>query len=450
MERSQRGRARPRERRELDFTRIYARWEQDGGDGSHSTIVPWIGWDRNLRATALGALETSITSDTFLAGLRASHRARALPFLDVEVGLDAEIGVVSLVRAGSIGLPAREGDRRVFGQPPPDRIASDAWEVVYLSAAPYVEGDLALFDGTVHVIPGLRLDPYARSVSRRAPTEGNQPDVGLFEQDFRLEPRLALRWDPYRELGFRAAGGLYHQAPAPEDLSAVFGNPTLPVSQAWQALAGVAVRPLPTWSVEVTGFASFLEGLATRSRASSPLRAQALVPDGWGRAYGVQTLVRLEPTHGFSGWIAYTLMRSERQDAPGLPWRPFDFDQTHVLTALVSYTPGHGFEVGARFRYATGMPRAEVTGAYYDATRDRWQPIFGEHGSLRLPDFVQLDLRVAQRIELGETKLDLWLEVQNVTDQENGEEYVYAPDYSRREVIRSLPILPALGLRWTF
>lgn len=439
-----------REERELDFQRVYARWERDGGDGTRSSIVPWIGWDRRLNAASFGDLTTSVGSDTFLAGLRASHRTRVAPFLQVEIGLDAEVGAVSLTREGSIALPAREGDRRVFGQPPPDRIASDAWEAVYVSAAPYIEGDFALFDGNLHIVPGLRVDPYARSVSRRTPVEGNAPDIGLFEQEFRPEPRLALLWNPYPELGFRAAGGLYHQAPAPEDLSATFGNPSLPLSQAWHALAGTVVRPLSSLAVEVTGFASFSEGLAMRSRLESPLRAEALVPTGWGRAYGVQTLVRLDPTEGFSGWIAYTLMRSERQDAPGEPWRPFDFDQTHVLTALLAYTTSFGFEAGVRFRYASGMPRAEVVDAYYDAGRDRWQPVFGAHGSLRLPDFVQLDARVAQRIELGDTKLEIWLEVQNVTNQENGEEYVYSADYRRRDVIRSMPVLPVLGLRWTF
>jgi hypothetical protein len=143
-------------------------------------------------------------------------------------------------------------------------------------------------------------------------------------------------------------------------------------------------------------------------------------------------------------------MRSERQDAPGQAWRPFDFDQTHVLTALLSWSPGAGFEAGARFRYATGMPRTPVVDAYFDASRDRWQPLFGDRGSERLPDFVQLDLRVGQRIELGDTRLEVWLEVQNVTNQANAEEYVFSPDYTTRDTIRSLPILPAAGLRWTF
>jgi TonB family protein len=436
--------------RELDFDRLYLRWERDGGDGTRTSIVPWVGYDRSLRSSSYGTTTTSIASDTWLAGLRASHRARPFSILDVEVGVDAELAFVGLRREGSIGLPAREGDVRAFGQPPPDRIASDAWDVAQIGVAPYVEGDLALADGLLHITGGLRLDPYARSASRRAPREGDAPDVGLFSEDFALEPRAAVSWQPYEYLSLRAAGGLHHQQPAPEDLSASFGNPTLPTSQAWHVLAGASLRPIPTLSVEATGFASFSEGLAVRNPVSSPLRAEALVPEGWGRNYGLQTLVRLDPTEGFSGWIAYTLMRAERQDAAGQAWRPFDYDQTHVLTALLSYSPGFGFEAGVRFRWATGMPRTPVVGSYYDATRDRWQPIFGARASERLSDFVQLDLRVAQRIELGDTRLEIWLEVQNVTNQANPEEYVYSPDYSTRSAIVGLPILPALGLRWTF
>ena len=443
-----------RESRELDFQRLYARWDRDHGDGTRSSVVPWVGWDRSARASAFGDVTTSIASEQWIVGLRASHRTRAVSTsdvsLEVEIGADAELDLVSVSRQGSIGLPAREGDVRVFGQPPPDRIASDAWEVAQIGAAPYVEADLSLFAGALHVVPGLRLDPYARAVTRRAPREGDAPDIGLTLQDFRAEPRLAVRWDPYDFLGFRAAAGLYHQPAVAEDLSATFGNPTLPVAQAWHVLAGAAVRPLPTLSVEVTGFASFSEGLAARSLEASPRRAAALVPEGWGRAYGVQSLVRLEETEGFSGWIAYTLMRSERQDAAGQPWRPFDFDQTHVLTALLAWSPGGGFEAGARFRYASGYPRTPVVDAYYDASRDRWQPRFGERGSDRLPDFVQLDLRVGQRFDIDQTRLELWLEVQNVTNQANAEEYVFSPDYRRRDIIRGLPILPVAGLRWTF
>ena len=76
---------------------------------------------------------------------------------------------------------------------------------------------------------------------------------------------------------------------------------------------------------------------------------------------------------GFSGWLAYTLQRSERDDGDGTGWRLFDFDQTHVLSALASWELGRGFELGARLRVASGYPRTPVVGAYYDARRDRYE-----------------------------------------------------------------------------
>ena len=79
---------------------------------------------------------------------------------------------------------------------------------------------------------------------------------------------------------------------------------------------------------------------------------------------------------------------------PGGTPRPFDYDRTHVLTAVLEQPLGP-VDLGARFRYATGMPRTPVVGAFYDVRGDGFQPIFGAHNSIRLPDHLQLDLRGA-------------------------------------------------------
>ena len=129
---------------------------------------------------------------------------------------------------------------------------------------------------------------------------------------------------------------------------------------------------------------------------------------------------------------------------------PSDFDQTHVLSSVLVWTPLKGFELGGRFRLSSGYPRTRVVGSYYDARRDRAQPIFAEHNGTRIPLFVQFDVRVAQTIAIAETELQIYLEVQNVTNRINVEELVYSPDFARRGAIESLPILPVLGLSWTF
>jgi hypothetical protein len=91
-----------------------------------------------------------------------------------------------------------------------------------------------------------------------------------------------------------------------------------------------------------------------------------------------------------------------------------------------------------------------VVGAYYDARRDRYEPLFGAQNSDRLPLFAQLDLRASKRFRIGASELELSLDVLNATAQRNAEEFVYDERFSQRAVISGLPILPSLGARWTF
>ncbi|MFO0606930.1 MAG: TonB-dependent receptor [Polyangiales bacterium] len=438
------------ETRALGFERVWARWRRELGDGAVVTVTPWVGHDASDRTTRVGLVDTALGRDAVSGGVRANWRGRPRPWLTLEVGVDVEATRADLSRQGSVGSPAREGDVRTFGQPPPDQVNADRWRVTTLGVAPYAQADVSLFNGSLHVLPGLRVDPYVQSVSRRTPVVGDLPPLGLTRNDVNVEPRLALRWAPSRRVTVKAAVGRYAQAPQADDLSAAFGAPALGVARATHVLAGAAVQVTGTLSVEATGFAAWSEGLAVRAPTDSPRLAEALVDAGEGRQFGAQLLVRQELWRGVTGWVSYSLIRSERRAGPGAPWRLFDYDQTHVLTALVTWDIGRGFEVGARARYATGMPRTGVTGAWFDAARDRWQPTFGPQNGERIPDFFQLDVRVAKTFRIASTTLDLSLEVQNVTNHANPEEVVWNSDYSRRGYVTGLPILPVLGLRWAF
>ncbi|MES2642336.1 MAG: TonB-dependent receptor [Myxococcota bacterium] len=432
------------------FQRVSLRYLHDLGDGGTVSALLFVGADQSDRVARFGQVDTSISQDVRLAGLRASYRSRVTSFLTAEAGVDALVSASDIAREGSIAVPAREGDMVVFGQPPPDQVSSDQYTVVSLNVAPYAEADLGLFDDRLHIVPGLRFDPYARSVSRAAPQVGTSPTNGLFLQDPSVEPRLALRFAPTERLSFTAAFGRYRQQPQAADLSASFGNPALPASSATHGVLGAGVRPTDTLSIDVSGFYTVSEELATRNAAEQPAQAEALVAAGAGRTYGAQGMIRLDPTAGFYGWLSYTLAWSERQDSPEGAWRPSDYDQRHVLTVVGGYTLPFGIEVGVRGRLGTGAPRTEVVGAYFDDRRHLYQPMFGEHNAIRLPTFFQADARVAKELALGTTLLELSLEVQNVTNRENVEEYIYDADYSSRGSIDGLPILPVLGARWSF
>jgi hypothetical protein len=299
------------------------------------------------------------------------------------------------------------------------------------------------------VLAGLRADPYARSVSRAWPQVGKSPTMGVFAQDFAIEPRISARFTSgiaHTTLAY----GRYGQSPAAADLSSAFGNPALPAADGTHYVLAAGVDPTDAASIEATGFLTTTEGLAVRNPAEQPARAEALVAEGSGRSYGAQVTAKLDPVRGYGGFVSYTLSWSERRDGEGAKWRPSDYDQRHVLTAVGSATLPLDIQVGLRTRVSSGFPRTEVLGAYYDARRDLWQPLFGEHNEIRIPTFFQADLRVSRGFDIGYTTLELSFEVQNLTNAKNVEEFVYSADYSERGAIVGLPIFPVLGARWTF
>lgn len=435
--------------RSLAFDRVWVRYSAEAGDGTAGSITAFVGADRAAAVSRTGAVETAIRTDTQWFGARGAYRARVAEGVTAEAGLDAAVPVTQVTRDGSVAAPAREGDIQVFGQPPPDAVATDTFTVVAVDLAPYVELDLAVAQGRLHLVPGVRFDPYARSVSRAAPAAPGSPSNGRIAQDPRLEPRAAARWTASEGVELVGAWGRYGQQPLAADLSASFGNPALPIATGTHQVVGVAASPADPLTVEVTAYHTASRGLATRNPSDQPGRAEALVATGEGRARGLATMVRLDPIAGAYGWVSYTLGWSERRSGPDADWRPSDYDQRHVFTALGGFARS-GWDLSTRARLASGSPRTEVVGAYWDARRDRYQPLFGEHNALRLPAFFQLDVRAAREWSFDRSTLELSLEVQNVTNRANVEEFLYNADYTRQGSIRGLPILPVVGVRWAF
>lgn len=438
------------ERRQLDFGRADLRYERHDPEGAVTAVSLWYGHDfaaRRLRASGVQLYDQARSQ---LVGLRIDRRQALASWLDARVGLDFELVYTQSERSGVLASPAREGDPYVFARPPADELVYDAWSSVALSAAPYGELDVAPFGELLHLVLGVRVEPYFQTVNRRRPSQGNAPDIATLTEDILAEPRLTVEFAPARELSFQLSGGLYRQPAIAGDLSAVFGNPMLRASRGTQVLGGASYR---IRSMSVEGVAFYTRGWdrASRNPSSTPLVAEALVQEGQSRNFGGQLMVRKERTAlPLYGWVSYTIMRGERRDSGDPEYRLSDTDQTHVLTAIASYALGWGLEVGLRARYATGFPRVSVVGSYYDASSGRHEPIVGEQNSTRVPDFFQLDARVSKDFDFATSSLQFYLDVQNVTNRSNPEELAFSPDFSEQRYVMGIPILPLLGARWEY
>ena len=206
--------------------------------------------------------------------------------------------------------------------------------------------------------------------------------------------------------------------------------------------------------LELNLFYKDLQNIAVTSYDNTQ-RNGMIVPErysdeGIGRVYGGDLLLKVDNGKKLYGWIAYSLMKSERKDHPGDPWRPFEYDQTHILTMIVGYHFPWEIDVGGRFRYVTGNPTTALGPGVFDADQGVVIPIPGRPFAERMPSFISLDLRVDKRFLFKRWILAVYVDVSNVTNNHNVEGYAYSYDYGARAPVTGLPIIPSLGLRASF
>ena len=413
---------------EIGFHRLQAQWEHRFSADMENLMILSAGYNL-IRFTMTDLFD--VTYHFVPIELREEFTIRPSPALQITLGL----------QAGLQWFLARARLPDVFGmgqnQGPPvcmqDMLEVDDSGVDWWPGF-YIETELRPAEG-LRLIPGIRFD---------IDPEGNHTAI---------EPRINMRYEVVDGTTLKAGVGLYSQSPGPQESSSDTGNPDLVLQRAYHFGLGVEQDLTDNISLSVDFFYKNLDHLV-RSTDDEVLRngetvAENFDNDGRGRVYGAEILARYEPDEWFFGWIAVTILRSERIE-PGHDWYPADFDQRLNLTLLGSFDLGKGWRIGLRFRLAQGYPTTPVVGSIYDADCDLYQPLEGTRNSLRLPWFHQLDLRVDKTFDWDVFKLSIYLDIQNVYYQFNVESVGYNFDYSQRTDISGLPIIPSLGIKGEF
>ncbi len=323
---------------------------------------------------------------------------------------------------------------------------------------PYVTRRLvAEQERTVFVEPGLFADATWTPTDWLLVRGGLRVDGELaVMRKLWLNPRLAVRVTPWKPLTFKAGAAMYEQPPdyRTGQLSAVFGNPGLLPEGAWHFTAGAEAKLFELLEVDLQGYYKALFNQARQTLASGlgsdlsiPGAATRFTSSGYGRAYGLEALVRVRPTKHFLGWVAYSLSRFERDYYGGVAFAPGPLDQPHNLIVVASVTFPLGFTLGGRFRVASGPLVTPIAGALFDTNANQYIPLPGLPWSERLPTFVQLDLRLDKRFTFKTWSLTAYVDVQNVTNTQNPEARFYNFNYTRSAFVTGIPILPTAGLR---
>ncbi|MCA9653692.1 MAG: TonB-dependent receptor plug domain-containing protein [Myxococcales bacterium] len=271
--------------------------------------------------------------------------------------------------------------------------------------------------------PGIRADFYVQS--------GHSPYLPRARgvtYATGVDPRLLMREQVGPRLTLKQTVGMYHQPPS-------FPIP-IPGIESFGFERGLQRNTQGSFGYELQlfdervllqqdaylGRLSNLQDyeLAAASEEEPLDELEDVINQVTGWAYGLETLLKLDPRLRTFGWIAYTLSRSTR-DFPVGGSANSNWDQRHILNLVLGYKISQKWYFSGRMHYHTGRPWTAPVGdqSQIDALRLN-------RNNARLPPFFQLDLRIERIWRWPDWQLHAVLDVANSTY--SNEVFLCTPD----------------------
>lgn len=225
-----------------------------------------------------------------------------------------------------------------------------------------------------------------------------------------LEPRLALA---YSFNDFQSVKASYNRmsqylhlitntsSPTPLDIWAPSGKYIKPQLLDQVALGYFQNFNNETYSLELEGFYKFIKNrldyIDGANLVANNAIEQVILP-GEARAFGLELLLR-KNTGPFTGWLAYTLSRSEQRTPGRTPeesglnnsnWYSTGYDKPHDISFTGSYEISEKWQLNTNFVYQTGLPTTYPTGQY--RFENLSIPVYSPRNSNRLPAYHRLDI----------------------------------------------------------
>jgi TonB dependent receptor len=237
--------------------------------------------------------------------------------------------------------------------------------------------------------------------------------------------------------------------------------------QAWQGAIGAAKTVFKDFELSAELYYKNMDNLVSYSEGTSFLGVnntwEDKVTQGKGRAYGLELMLQ-KKAGKTTGWLGYTLSRSERQFAAinfGKPY-PFKYDRTHDFEAVVIHKFSNRFQMSASWQYSTGatvtLPLLTYNGLIgvddFSGFSSNQITYYGEKNSYRMPDFHRLDVSMEWHKKKKKWERTWVLGVYNVYNRQNPffifqgiNETTGDQEFKQ---ISILPILPSLSYEFKF
>jgi len=398
------------------FARLIGSWKHDRGR-VHNRLAGALGADR---WHAEIGIDQNVDGHNRSVALRDDLGIAASDVLQLRGGAILELSL-STVHALSL-LPPTEGLPPGRVDQLPIHMIDGSYDANY--AGGYVASDLTP-TRTTTITTGVRLDAFGHSGQHR------------------FLPRAQVR-QRVGSLTLGAAFGRYARDPDGTE-----GIPRdLPPELATQGTLSAELAVATGATASLAAFASDRRDLVVEDPTRTGLTELPYRSGGRGWTRGLEALVRVQRGAWF-GWLAYTLSRSMRRDAPLGDERPFAYDQTHLVSAVASWQRGP-WRAGARWQLASGLPYTDVVGAEYVDAIGHYVPVLGAPYAARFPFSHQLDVRLERTWQRRGYRIAVFTDLSNIYRHERVLRFQYSDDFMSRKPVSDLIPLPSLGVRGEF
>ncbi|MFN3918285.1 MAG: TonB-dependent receptor [Flavobacteriales bacterium] len=322
--------------------------------------------------------------------------------------------------------------------------------------------------------PSLRLQYYA-SLSNISP-----------------EPRLSAKYNITENFRIKGAGGLYSQnliaANSDRDVVNLFygflsgsdnlpGGITMPdgtfrerrhlLQKATHAILGGEYDLTERLSLNIEGYVKWFNQLTNINRnkiyedrdinQEEIFRKDYIIETGMARGVDMTLKYRNKKTYI---WFVYSLGKVDRWDGL-IEYAPV-FDRRHNLNIVGTYLFGKDdtWEVDVRWNFGSALPFTQTQGYYHNipfqngigtnittANSNELEILYGDLNGGRLSPYHRLDISVKKQIEFNKnSKMEIVGGVTNLYNRNN----IFYVDRVTTERVFQLPILPSIGISWTF
>ena len=247
-----------------------------------------------------------------------------------------------------------------------------------------------------------------------------------------IQPRGSLSFTLPTTSTLRFAYGRYEQSPLAYQVLKTSGNRDLKSGIAEHYVIELEHELSPQTELKAALYYKDLKNLVTRSVNTDALFGDSDTPlttpyrnQGIGFVNGAELFLRHRVSEKFFGWLSYAYTHAERQETPNARYKPFLFDNTHIVSLVANYSPTPKNDIGAKWQYVSGTSAVPLSTLLMiqDPVTLGMHPLLSDVVSANAPAAFQayhrLDLRLSRKRTQWGIPITEFIEVWNVYNSQN-------------------------------